>query len=68
MTKPSDLSNPQQNGQSVPEGSAPARHPDMSVWLIWAGLVLAAIAILPFAVRNNEVVRALARMCGFDLG
>jgi hypothetical protein len=30
--------------------------------------MLIAIAILPFAVRNQDVVRAIARMCGFDFG
>ena len=48
------------------EGSI-ASHPDFSAWLIWGGLMLVAIAILPFAVRNHDVVRAIARMCGFDL-
>jgi hypothetical protein len=46
---------------------AEGRHADWSVWLIWAGIMLLAIGILPFAVRNQEVVRAIARMCGFDL-
>ena len=39
---------------------------DMSVWLIRAGLMLIAIAVLPFAVRSQEVVRAIATMCGFN--
>ena len=48
------------------ETSSP-QHADLSAWLIWAVLMLIAIAILPFAVRNQDVVRAIARMCGFDL-
>ncbi|MDC3234449.1 hypothetical protein OBB02_00205 [Candidatus Puniceispirillum sp.] len=40
-------------------------HADRSVWLIWLGLILLAIAILPFAVRNIEIVRQVAVMCGF---
>ena len=59
------------SGQSSPDGdndeTSPLRHADLSVWLIWAVLMLIAIAILPFAVRNQDVVRAIARMCGFDL-
>ena len=59
------------SGQSSPDGdngeTSPPRHADLSAWLIWAALMLIAIAILPFAVRNQDVVRAIARMCGFDL-
>ena len=43
------------------------RHADQSAWVIWAVLVVIAVAILPFAVRNSEVVRQLAAMCGFTL-
>jgi hypothetical protein len=42
-------------------------HADRSVWMIWMGLVLAAVAILPFALRNSEVLRQIAAMCGFDI-
>jgi hypothetical protein len=44
------------------------RHPDGSAWLIWAVLLVIAVAILPFVVRNSEIVRQLATMCGFALG
>jgi hypothetical protein len=30
-------------------------------------MVLLAVAILPFAVRNSEIVRHIAAMCGFTL-
>jgi hypothetical protein len=43
------------------------RPADRSVWLIWLGMVLLAVAILPFAVRNSEIVRQIAAMCGFAL-
>mgnify|MGYP001321464099 FL=1 len=43
------------------------RPADRSVWLIWLGMVLLAMAILPFAVRNSEIVRQIAAMCGFTL-
>ena len=43
------------------------RPADRSVWLIWLGMVLFAVAILPFAVRNSETVRQIATMCGFAL-
>ena len=42
--------------------------PDMSVWVIWGVIMILAIAVLPFAVRNQDVVRAIAHMCGFDFG
>ena len=40
---------------------------DRSAWVIWGVLVVIAVVILPFAVRNSEVVRHLAAMCGFTL-
>ena len=43
------------------------RYADQSAWVIWAVLVVIAVAILPFAVRNSEIVRQLAAMCGFTL-
>jgi uncharacterized integral membrane protein len=55
------MSNPEQQRQR-------RWHADRSAWLIWLGLILLAIAILPFAVRNNEIVRQMAAMCGFTLG
>ena len=45
----------------------PVRPADRSVWLIWLGMVLLAVAILPFAVRSSEIVRQIAAMCGFTL-
>ena len=42
-------------------------HADRSAWLIWGVLVVVAVAILPFAVRNSEVVRHIAAMCGFAI-
>ena len=46
----------------------PATRPaDLSVWLIWAVVMLVAIAVLPFAARSQDVVRAIANMCGFTL-
>ena len=46
-----------------------SRYPaDMSVWIIWGVIMIMAIAVLPFAVRNQDVVRAIAHMCGFDFG
>ena len=43
------------------------RPADRSVWLIWLGMVLLAVAVLPFSVRNSEIVRQIAAMCGFTL-
>ena len=53
----------QMNEQKSDTGS----HADQSAWIIWAVLVVIAVAILPFAVRNSEIVRQLAAMCGFTL-
>jgi len=52
---------PQNNDQKL------VRPADRSVWLIWLGMALLAVAILPFAVRNSEIVRQIAAMCGFTL-
>ena len=43
-------------------------HADRSAWVIWAVLVVIAVSILPFAVRNSEVVGHIAAMCGFNIG
>ncbi len=51
----------------IDQNSDTGRHADRSAWAIWAVLVVAAVAILPFAVRNVELVRQLAAMCGFSL-
>ena len=62
----------QQKADEASEGSVGSEtltdHADRSVWLIWMGLVLAAVAVLPFAIRNGDVLRQIAAMCGFDLG
>ena len=41
---------------------------DRSAWVIWGFLVVIAVVILPFAVRNSEVVQHIAAMCGFTIG
>ena len=43
-------------------------HADRSAWVIWGVLMVIAMAILPFAVRNSEVVQHIAAMCGFTTG
>ena len=69
MTK-KDLN--QQNADGAYEDPAGSEtrtdHADRSVWLIWMMLVLAAVAVLPFTLRNVGVLRQIAAMCGFDLG
>ena len=50
---------------TVSESRYPA---NMSVWVIWGVIMILAIAVLPFAVRNQDVVRAIAHMCGFGVG
>ena len=50
------------------EHDAQAVSADRSVWLIWGGVMLVAIATLPFAARSQDVVRAVATMCGLTVG
>ena len=45
-----------------------SHHSDRSAWVIWGVLVIIAVAILPFMVRNSEVLRHIAAMCGFTIG
>ena len=80
---PMPISSPDPQARTRPDGNMPSSHSsldsrnaetppqrraDLSAWLVWAVLMLIAIAILPFAVHNQDVVRAIARMCGFDFG
>ena len=51
-----------------PRADMPSVSADRSVWLIWGGVMLLAVAALPFAVRSQDVVRAIATMCGFTIG
>ena len=55
------------NPEQQPQQPRSRWHADRSVWLIWLGLMLLAIAIFPFAVRNFEIVRQMAVMCGLPL-
>ena len=50
------------------EHDAPEPWADRSVWLIWGGVMLAAIAVLPFVSRSQDVARAIATMCGSIVG
>ena len=43
------------------------RHADRSAWVFWAVLVVISVAVLPFSVRNSEVVRQLAVLCGLNI-
>ena len=56
-------------GTDAADAVSESRYPaDVSVWVIWGVIMILAIALLPFAVRNQDVVRAIAHMCGFDFG
>ncbi len=56
-------------GTEATDTVSQSRYPvDMSVWAIWGVVMILAIAVLPFAVRNQDVVRTIAHMCGFDFG
>lgn len=41
---------------------------DKHLWYVWMGLMIVAVALLPFIVREGAVVRALADMCMTALG
>ena len=53
------------NPNQQPQNPRPRWHADRSVWLIWLGMILLAVVILPFVARNSEIVRQIAAMCGF---
>ena len=56
-------------GADAADTVSESRYPaDMSVWVIWGVIMILAITVLPFAVRSQDVVRAIAYMCGFDFG
>ena len=46
------------------EGAASDRH----LWYVWMGLMVVAVILLPFIVREGAVVRAIADMCISALG
>lgn len=61
-----DPRNPQRHkGDAGDGGTAIHSSADRSVWIIWLGVVLLAVAALPFVVRNSEAARAIAVLCGF---
>ena len=45
-------------------GEASDRH----LWFVWMGLMVAAVALLPFMVREGAIVRTLADMCITAIG
>lgn len=68
MTSPATETKPAADTDENEVVFSPSMRADMSVWLIWAVIMLLAVAALPFAVRSQDVVRAIASMCGIDLG
>ena len=68
MSPDADNADPEGTGARPHQDAGQAVSADRSVWLIWAGVMLAAIAVLPFAARSQDVVRAIATMCGFTVG
>ena len=68
MSPDADNADPEGTGARPQRDAGQAVSADRSVWLIWAGVMLAAIAVLPFAARSQDVVRAIATMCGFTIG
>ncbi|MGB1473679.1 MAG: hypothetical protein ACPHAP_04615 [Candidatus Puniceispirillaceae bacterium] len=41
---------------------------DRQFWYVWMGLMLIAVVLLPFIVREGALVRAIADMCITALG
>ena len=46
------------------KGASPDRH----LWYAWMGLMVIAVVLLPFIVREGALVRAIADMCITALG
>ena len=38
-------------------------NPDRNLWIIWAVLLLIAVAALPFISRQSEILHAIAAAC-----
>jgi len=45
-----------------------AQKSDRALWLVWMGLMMLAVILLPFIVRQSALVQALADMCMTALG
>ena len=41
---------------------------DKHLWYVWMGLMIIAVALLPFIVREGALVQAIADMCMTALG
>ena len=41
---------------------------DLHLWYVWMGVMLIAVVLLPFIVREGALVRAIADMCTIALG
>ena len=41
---------------------------DSNLWYVWMGLMLIAVVLLPFIVREGALVLAIANMCITALG
>ena len=41
---------------------------DKHLWYVWMGLMVIAVVLLPFIVREGALVRAIADMCITALG
>ena len=55
----------QGNKKPLADGGAAS---DRHLWFVWMGLMVVAIALLPFIVREGAIVRTLADMCITALG
>lgn len=55
----------QGNKKPLADGGAAS---DRHLWFVWMGLMVVAVALLPFIVREGALVRALADMCITVLG
>ena len=55
----------QGNKKTLSDGGAAS---DRYLWFVWMGLMVVAIALLPFIVREGAIVRTFASMCMTALG
>ena len=54
----------EENAASTDRGAASDKH----LWYFWMGLMIVAVTLLPFIVREGALVRAIADMCMTALG
>ncbi len=59
----SKLCNQSQHEKSAKDSIEAISYEDRTVWFIWIGLVVIAIAALPFIARSPDLVGFIADLC-----